>query len=91
MHGGSKMNSFSYETVNELEEAREELLEALERFRNTLKAAGGNAALTRLDAYAYAHIKIAAGGEHGYLGNSMYSLADAIDEVREAIEQPEDE
>ncbi len=85
------MNSFSYETVNELEEAREELLEALERFRNTLKAAGCSAALTRLDAYCYAHIKIAAGGEHGYLGNSMYSLTDAINEVREAIEQSEGE
>lgn len=81
----------TYETVNELEEAREELLEALERFRNTLEAAGCNEALMRLDAYCYAHIKIAAGGEHGYLDNSMYSLADAIDEVREAIEQSEDE
>lgn len=83
------MHSFSYETVDALEEAREELLEALERFRNTLEEAGGRSVLMRLDAYAYAHIKIAAGGEHGYMGDSMYSLSDAINEVGEAIEDPD--
>jgi len=71
------------EKVRRLEEIQEEMLSLLDEARGILE---GTRAYSRADAYWLAHVKIALTNEHDYLGESMCSMEDTIEELMEEAE-----
>lgn len=67
------------ERIDALEEAKQEILDALEKAR---KAVRGTSEEGRAKAYWYGHIRTALDRDHGYLGSSMCTLQDAIDDLK---------
>ncbi len=63
-----------------LEEIREEMLELLEEARNIIPE---GTTKSRAEMYWYAHIKTAILKEHDYLGGSMVTVDDTIEELSE--------
>jgi hypothetical protein len=77
------------ELASELFDIQEEILELLERARFLLHSAP-DMAYQRATAYWLAHAKMAITKEHGYLGGSMVTMEDTIQEIIAAGE-PDDE
>ena len=67
--------------VDELGEIQSQILELFEQARGLLRRNGLQGALMRAESYWIAHITTAASNDHGYLGKSMVSLQDTIDEI----------
>lgn len=67
--------------VDELGEIQSQILELVEQARGLLRRNGLHGALMRAESYWIAHITTAASNDHGYLGKSMVSLQDTIDEI----------
>ena len=72
------------EIVDELGEIQSQILELVEQARGLLRRNGLHGALMRAESYWIAHITTAASNDHGYLGKSMVSLQDTIDEIKDA-------
>ena len=72
------------EIVDELGEIQSQILELVEQARALLRNNECQGALMRAEAYWIAHVTTAISNNHGYLGRSMVSLQDTIDEIRDA-------
>jgi len=77
------------EIADELRAVQQEMLELLECSRRLLRDAP-NLAYQRADAYWLAHARMALTNEHGYLGRSMMTMDDTINEVARAANADED-
>lgn len=76
--------------INRLEEIKEEMLELLDEADRLLSGAEGMV-YDRAKAYWIPHIKMALTKEHDYLGGSMETLEDTIEELREPDAEEEGE
>ena len=72
------------EIVDELGEIQSQILELVEQTRALLRRNGLQGALMRAESYWIAHVTTAISNNHGYLGKSMVSLQDTIDEIKDA-------
>ena len=72
------------EIVDELGEIQSQILELVEQARALLRNNELQGALMRAEAYWIAHVTTAISNNHGYLGKSMVSLQDTIDEIKDA-------
>jgi hypothetical protein len=70
--------------VDELGEIQSQILELVEQARALLRRHQLQGALMRAEAYWIAHVTTAISNNHGYLGKSMVSLQDTIDEIKDA-------
>lgn len=76
--------------VEVLEEAKEEIEAALEKAYRALHTVGG-ITFERARSYWYAHVRMALDKNHDYLGGSMITMQDTIDELEaDADEGDED-
>lgn len=84
--------SYNYEgLIVELESIKsrlEELIEEAEYLVNNVLPGSVGA---RADAYWLAQLKIALGGEHGYIGSAGVSMQDTIEELREEAKFPSED
>jgi len=78
-------------------EAGERILEISEEIRTLLGEAmglisdsGSDLDYQRARSYWYGHILIALGGDHGYMGRSMCSMADTASEMMGESEEEEE-
>ena len=72
------------EIVDELGEIQSQILELVEQARALLRKNEYEGALMRAESYWIAHVTTAISNNHGYLGKSMVSLQDTIDEIKDA-------
>ena len=72
------------EIVDELGEIQSQILELVEQARALLRRNELQGALMRAESYWIAHVTTAISNNHGYLGKSMVSLQDTIDEIKDA-------
>ena len=72
------------EIVDELGEIQSQILELVEQARALLRSNEYQGALMRAESYWIAHVTTAISNNHGYLGKSMVSLQDTIDEIKDA-------
>ena len=72
------------EIVDELGEIQSQILELVEQARALLRRNELQGALMRAESYWIAHITAAVTNDHGYLGKSVVSLQDTIDEIKDA-------
>ena len=72
------------EIVDELGEIQSQILELVEQARALLRNNQYQGALARAESYWIAHVTTAISNNHGYLGKSMVSLQDTIDEIKDA-------
>jgi len=79
-------------------EAGERILEISEEIRDLLREAmglisdnGTDLDYQRARSYWYGHIQLALGGDHGYMGRSMCSMADTAREMTEDESDSEEE
>ena len=72
------------EIVDEHGEIQTQILEVVEQARALLRRKELQGALMRAEAYWIAHVTTAISNNHGYLGKSMVSLQDTIDEIKDA-------
>jgi hypothetical protein len=78
--------------IARLLEIKDEIKGLLEEARDTLRNDSNDSfALRRAESYWYAHILTALDKDHGYLGGSMCTMQDTIDEVIEAMVGEEEE
>lgn len=68
--------------VDELGEIQSQILELVEQARGLLRRNGLHGALMRAESYWIAHVITAVSNDHGYLGGSMVSLQNTIDEIK---------
>ena len=61
-----------------------QILELVEQARALLRRNELQGALMRAESYWIAHVTTAISNNHGYLGKSMVSLQDTIDEIKDA-------
>lgn len=78
------------EIVDELGEIQSQILELVEQAGGLLRRNGLHGALLRAESYWIAHITTAVSNDHGYLGGSMVSLQDTIEEIEEEDDTAED-
>ena len=86
------------EAIDRLREIQEEIEELLGEAKRCIRAAGGTKTQTmiRAEAYWIAHIIGALRNDHGYLGGSMATMQDTIEELEsdddcdEDLERPDD-
>ena len=71
------------EIVDELAEIQSQILELVEQARALLRRNELRGALMRAESYWIAHVTTAISNNHGYLGKSMVSLQDTIDEIKD--------
>lgn len=71
------------EIVDELGEIQSQILELVDQARGLLRCNGLQGALMRAESYWIAHVTTAISNNHGYLGKSMVSLQDTIDEIED--------
>ena len=76
-------NRISSNAADELREIKEQMLELLSDAQTVLREAP-EIVKARAEAYWRAHIRCAIDNEHGYLGRSMVTLQDTIDELEGA-------
>lgn len=69
--------------VDELGEIQSQILDLVEQARGLLRRNGLHGALMRAESYWIAHVTTAVTHEHDYLGKSMVSLQDTIDEIED--------
>ncbi len=72
------------EIVDELGEIQSQILELVEQARALLRNNELQGALMRAESYWIAQVITAISNNHGYLGKSMVSLQDTIEEIEEA-------
>ena len=72
------------EIVDELGEIQTQILELVEQARALLRNNQYQGALMRAESYWIPHVTTAISNNHGYLGKSMVSLQDTIDEIKDA-------
>ena len=72
------------EIVDELGEIQSQILELVDQARALLRRNELQGALMRAESYWIAHVTTAISNNHGYLGKSMVSLQDTIDEIKDA-------
>ena len=72
------------EIVDELGEIQSQILELVEQARALLRRNELQGALMRAESYWIAHVTTAISNNHGYLGKSIVSLQDTIDEIKDA-------
>jgi hypothetical protein len=77
--------------VEKLETIQGWMMELLEEARKILKKEVGGMAYERADAYWLAHVETALKKETRYLGGSMVTMDDTIEEVREVAEEKAEE
>jgi hypothetical protein len=70
------------EIVDELGEIQSQILDLVEQARGLLRRNDLQGALMRAEAYWIAHVITAVSNDHGYLGGSMVSLQNTIDEIK---------
>ena len=70
------------EIVDELGDIQSQILELVEQARALLRRNGLQGALMRAESYWIAHVITAVSNDHGYLGGSMVSLQNTIDEIK---------
>lgn len=75
--------------VYELQEIQSEILERVNRAKGLLKASGFEGALMRAESYWMAHVICAVTDDHGYLGGSLITMQDTIDEIETAEDEEE--
>ena len=71
------------EIVDELGEIQSQILELVDQARALLRRNELQGALMRAESYWIAHVTTAISNNHGYLGKSMVSLQDTIDEIKD--------
>lgn len=80
------------EVASDLREVQQQMQDLVDQARRVLRRVGGTIH-HRAEAYWLAHITTALSNDHGYLGGSMQTLEDTIDEIEELAndddEQPE--
>jgi len=62
-------------------DAKAQIEEALEEMRTALRACDDEMLWTRAKAYWWAHIRCALDNDHEYLGGSMFTMQDTINEL----------
>ena len=72
------------EIVDELGEIQSQILELVEQARALLRRNELQGALMRAESYWIAQVTTAISNNHGYLGKSMVSLQETIDEIKDA-------
>jgi hypothetical protein len=70
------------EIVDELGEIQSQILDLVEQARALLRRNGLQGAMMRAESYWIAHVITAVSNDHGYLGGSMVSLQNTIDEIK---------
>ena len=75
------------ELIDELNELKEQMLESLDRAATLIRASGYDGALLRAESYWLAHARMAITHQHSYLGGSMVSMEDTIEEITHADEE----
>lgn len=70
------------EIVDELGEIQSQILELVDQARGLLRCNGLQGALMRAESCWIAHVITAVSNDHGYLGGSMVSLQNTIDEIK---------
>jgi hypothetical protein len=73
--------------VERMEEIKEEIKELLDESRFILKNADNRMTYERASSYWLAHIVTSLDNDHDYLGGSMCTLQDSIDELKEESTQ----
>jgi hypothetical protein len=73
------------EALKTIEEARDEILESLEKAERALRRLGGMP-YARAQSYWIAHIETAVKKDHGYIGGSMITMDDTLEELRAKVE-----
>ena len=71
--------------IDELRDIQSELLDAVQRAEYLLRQSGFDGARLRAEAYWIPHIVCALSRDHGYLGGSMVTMEDTIQEIAEAL------
>ena len=77
--------------IDELRDIQNELLDAVQRAEWLLKQSGFDGARQRAEAYWIPHIVCALSRDHGYLGGSMVTMEDTIQEIAEALGEEDGE
>jgi len=75
--------------VMELQDIQNEILERVNRAKELLKDNGYEGALMRADSYWIPHIVCAVTNDHGYLGGSLITMQDTIEELENADDDEE--
>ncbi|MDP2431800.1 MAG: hypothetical protein Q8O33_07195 [Pseudomonadota bacterium] len=79
------------EIVDELREIQAQMLESLEQAKSLIEQSGLDITRQRAEAYWLAHARIALTNDHGYLGGSMCSMEDTIEEIAGATEDDDED
>lgn len=77
--------------IDELRDIQAELLDAVQRAEHLLRQSDFDGARLRAEAYWIPHIVCALSHDHGYLGGSMVTLEDTINEIAEHIGEADGE
>lgn len=78
------------EIADALEEKLDELKDLMREVRGLVQEVGG-ITNERAEVYWLAHIRTALDNDHDYLGGSMTTMADTIEEIRENADESEDD
>jgi hypothetical protein len=78
------------EAAERIMEITEEIRELLQEAMDLVREEGTSLDRDRARCYWYAHILTSLGGDHGYLGGSMFSMEDTARELEESGEEVED-
>lgn len=76
-----------HEIADELRELQAQMLECLDQAKRLIAQSGQHITLQRAEAYWLAHARIALTNDHGYLGGSMCSMEDTIEEIAGAEDE----
>ncbi len=79
------------DVVEDLTEIQQQMLNLIENARGVMKAGGFTGALDRAEDYWIAHLITAISDDHGYLGGSMCTLQDIIEEIESGEDEEEDD
>ena len=77
------------EVIDQLREIQEQILELIDNAKGLLKAGGYDGARMRAEAYWIPHVITAISNDHGYLGGSMTTLQDTIEEIENGEDDDE--
>ena len=70
-----------FEAGERILEISEEIRDLLQEAMDLVRSEGTDFDRERARSYWYGHIQIALGGDHGYMGRSMCSMADTAEEL----------
>lgn len=84
------------QALNAMEEVKDEIMELMDRVQRSLRTIerlpGGSTVVNRAKSYWFAHIMTALEkGAGGYMGGSMFTMADTIEELRDMAESEGEE